>query len=31
MIQDMHSFPSVYSSVIVLTPHAISCRVAQAD
>jgi hypothetical protein len=31
MVQDMHSFLSEYSSVIVLAPYAIRCRVAQAE
>jgi hypothetical protein len=31
MVQDMHNFLSEYSSTIVRAPHAIRCRVAQAE
>jgi hypothetical protein len=30
MVQDMHSFLSEYST-IVLAPHAIKCRVTQVE
>jgi hypothetical protein len=30
MLQDMYSFLSEYFSIVVLAPHAIRCRVAQA-
>jgi hypothetical protein len=30
IVQDMYSFLSEYFSTIVLAPHAIRCRVAQA-
>jgi hypothetical protein len=31
IVQDMYSFLSEYFSTVVLAPHAIRCRVAQAD
>jgi hypothetical protein len=31
MVQDMCSFLSEYSSTVVPAPHAIRCRVAQAE
>jgi hypothetical protein len=31
MVQDMHSFLSVYSSTVVLVPYAIRCRVTQVE
>jgi hypothetical protein len=31
MVQDMHSFLSEYFSTEILVPHAIMCRVAQAE
>jgi hypothetical protein len=31
MVQDMHNFLSKYSSTVVLAPHTIRCRVAQAE
>jgi hypothetical protein len=31
MVQDMHGFLSEYSSTVVLAPHVIRCRVAQAE
>jgi hypothetical protein len=30
-VQDMYSFLSEYFSTVVLAPHAIKCRVAQAE
>jgi hypothetical protein len=31
IVQDMYSFLSEYFSTVVLAPHAIRCRVAQAE